>query len=534
MFCNKNVSLMCLVILSTYFLLGMTFYIPNMAGVGLELPQNILCWMAMMSVVMIVSLLIMKKKTISYDAFILFFVVAIILFSLPVIWGREGEEMALTPKLLMLIGGGMFYVTLLQISFSEKVKKQFVWMLIFAAVIQCCLALWQVNVADPDNWMEFIPGIRPYGIFQQVNVLASFVATGFAGATCLLFVARRRIVVLMSSAAIILFTTVLTILQSRTGWSGVILFTGFAFLVYGRKRMKRTVAVLLLCISTITFIHLFKMIFPGNNLLSSIDTINKTSSNYERIAILKATIQMILLHPVSGWGYGSYETVVSRISESYLHHVFPDRVTHPHNEFLFEWAEGGVSAAAGVLVMLGGYLMLLIKGHPHHRLRWGMSIPCVVHTMFEYPLAQSSAHWLALLLICRLAVREKDIKQRAYPEALYYLQTGAAFLGILFLLTGFRTNAVLTQFERSDMTDFSKASTLVNPWAQWDRFEYDKNVNLLMQFNKTKNKTLLREYYGWATGYLQRKNDRHVAMNVRLIAQHLHLPAEKLNGQPSN
>ena len=289
MFCNKNISLMCLVILSTYFLLGMTFYIPNMAGVGLELPQNILCWMAMMSVVTIVSLLIIKKKTISYDAFIMFFIVAIILFSLPVSWGREGEEMALTPKLLMLIGGGMFYVTLLQISFSEKVKKQFVWMLIFAAVIQCCLALWQVNVADPDNWMEFIPGIRPYGIFQQVNVLASFVATGFAGATCLLFVARRRIVVLMSSAAIILFTTVLTILQSRTGWSGVILFTGFAFLVYGRKRMKRTAAVLLLCISTITFIHLFKMIFPGNNLLSSIDTINKTSSNYERIAILKAT-----------------------------------------------------------------------------------------------------------------------------------------------------------------------------------------------------------------------------------------------------
>ncbi|CQR23182.1 lipid A core-O-antigen ligase [Yersinia enterocolitica] len=59
---------------------------------------------------------------------------------------------------------------------------------------QAVLILLQWFVFTADNWMEFDPAQRPYGIFQQVNVLASYLATGYACAVYLFMVSNKRVV----------------------------------------------------------------------------------------------------------------------------------------------------------------------------------------------------------------------------------------------------------------------------------------------------------------------------------------------------
>ena len=531
MFGDKKMASLCLWLLSGYLILGLVCYIPNMSGVGLRLPMNILCWAVMAGIIVMVSLFAVKKNELKRETTIVAVLPALILLALPLLWGDRLTGIAFVPKLLMLAGGALFYLALLQLSLSQRMKEWLIYVMVTAALVQGALALWQVFVTSPVNWMEYPLGTRPYGIFQQVNVLASFVATGCAGAIYVFFTTKRRGRVALSCLSIFFLIHVLWLLQSRAGGLGVIVYGLFAGVMAGRKRRSKIIPLLVLCAAATAYTFIFKALLPDNALSTMIAAVNKSGSNHERIVILKATWQMITQHPFSGWGYGNFEVNFARIAHDDFNFTFRTRLTHPHNELLYEWVEGGISALVATGILLLGYSVPFFKGDALHRLRWGLSLPCLLHMMLEYPLAQSSVHWLLLLLICRISVRDQNIIARSCPRFFYYLQGGVAAVGVVFLLTGLRTNAVLTKYERSGMTDFSEARALLNPWAQWSRFEFDRNVGLLMEYNRSRNEALLYEYYRWGTEYLRQENDTHVAANVNIIANQLHIRPDPSRGK---
>lgn len=478
----------------------------------MRLPQNIICWFAMSLVILFAGIIICFRRSLSWNRPLVFFIIGSFLICLPLIWGNPEIEIYALPRFAGLWGGVLFYLALLQFPMSLRVKKILLLILIVSALLQTIIAFWQLSLHSEDNLQEFMPGTRPYGIFQQVNVLASFVATGYACTLWLLFKAENWKVRSLLLAIIALFTINLDLLQSRAGIYGCVLYVIFILLMGNRPRAKGVIpAFFCVVIISIAVIHLMKAF--GIHYFQLLDTVNKEGSNTHRWLIIQATIAMIKEHPLLGWGYGSYEFQAERISLSLLNRYFGEHVSHAHNEFLFEWAEGGLLAVFGMLAFLVGYFFLMFRSTREHMALWGLALPIGFHLMVEYPLILSTPHWMTLLLICRIATQEQKIYE-AQGVFRGVGMTVSATAGLWFLATGFQTGTVLTRFEREGMRDFSAASALVNPWIQWERWLYDKHNAMLITYRRTPDKELLKQYALWGQQFLQYRNDPQVFMNL--------------------
>lgn len=504
-----------MLILGGYFIFALLIYIPNMGGGGLRLPQNMLCWIAMQLITLTGGFYAIRCKKLKWNLPLLAFTAGAALMMVPFLWsGREIAVYAL-PRFAGLWGGILFYLALLQIPLQPSHKKQLVILLAVSAGLQSLLACWQLLVITPDNLMEFMPGVRPYGIFQQTNVLASFIATGFACVMWLLFkvkIWRGAILLLIVSAV---FAGLLDLLQSRAGIVGMVMYTLFVCTIRYRPHLKGVfTAWIAVIVLTVSLIHLLKFYGLGGQFLQLLGTENKEGSNTERLMILKTTFQMILEHPLSGWGYGSYEFNLPRVALDRFHHIFGQNIDHAHNEVLFEWAEGGLFAVVGMLCIAAGYLSLFRRYAPGKKALWGLAIPIAFHLMVEYPLLLSVPHWMTLLLICRLATPERITSVNGRRSGARWVMPLTATAGLLFMLTGLQTGTALTQFERGGMQDFSVASRVVNPWIQWERWQYDQHMALLVGYNQTRDLALLDEYARWGIVYLQHKNDFRVYLSL--------------------
>jgi len=512
--------------LMMYFLVILCVYIPNMGGGGLQLPQNILCWLVMLLVVFLAGCYVVFVKELKWNLSFVIFIMGSFLLSLPLLWGDSEVQRYAFLRFAGLWGGLLFYFALLQFSFTFKLKRYLIVTIALSAIIQAVIASIQVSFTSPDNIFEFIPGTRPYGIFQQVNVLASFVATGYACAVWLLFRSKNWYYCFLLLVLIAFFSVALDALQSRAGFYGAIIYTLFIFGSGFRPREKNLTPILFIVIAlSIIITHVLK--HSGNEFLQHFGNVDKEGSNTQRWLILKATLAMIKEHPLSGWGYGSYEFAAERTALHVFHHMFGSNrsVSHAHNEFLYEWAEGGLLAVAGMVALISGYFLLLRRSPRNRKAVWGLALPIAFHLMVEYPLYLSVPHWLLLLIICRIATPERFYTYHFNHKVSGCFISSIATIGAIFLLTGFQTGLVLTRFERQGMVDFTSASRLINPWIEWERWQFDQHTALLVKFNQTHNQKLLRDYAAWAMKYLEHRNDIRVYQNLVLINKYAPLPA---------
>lgn len=99
---STSLLLTCLLI---YFLIVLSVYIPNMGGNGLNLPQNILAWIAIGVIVCILFSVAIVKKTIKWNEPFLLFAVGSILIILPFGWSDYPRNIFAIPRFMGLIGG---------------------------------------------------------------------------------------------------------------------------------------------------------------------------------------------------------------------------------------------------------------------------------------------------------------------------------------------------------------------------------------------------------------------------------------------
>ncbi|WP_339275231.1 PglL family O-oligosaccharyltransferase [Enterobacter asburiae] len=516
-------SRICVGALTFYLVIVLSCYFKNMGGEGLSLPQNILCWMTMVFVIALAGYSTGRNKKQLHHVTVTLFILAAGWMSLPLLWSHTVLNSGVILRIVGIWGAVMFYWALLQIGFTEKQKHTLLNAVCIAAVIQAGLAVWQLTGPAADNWMEFHTGVRPYGIFQQVNVLASFVATGWAISLFRLVNSKVHYQIFIWLTVNAFLSFVLYCLQSRAGLAGAILYLALMIVMVRKNNGKVLKSYLSLaaagmfCVAAFCLTHWLTISPAGHTLFPALAHVDKASSSHERIAILQATWQMIMRHPFSGWGYGSYEYVVNRLALNNMHHLFPLNVSHPHNEVLFEWAEGGLPAVMGMLLLLAGAMASLRKANWEVIVLWGTLIPVTVHTMVEYPLYQSTPHLLVLLLLLRLADDGKNSVARPLSRVVRYTLPVIVLTGMLFLVTAFRTAAVLTHFEREGMQDFSVAEQVINPWAQYDRYHYDQATSFLMNYNLTHHPAFLDRYVSWGRAYIGYKNDVHVFSNLVAI-----------------
>ncbi|EPM0023507.1 Wzy polymerase domain-containing protein [Citrobacter farmeri] len=448
-----------------------------------------------------------------------------VLWSLPILWSPViAWQWNALPKVLALWGLIAVWLLLLRSGCSFRLRNPWLLILVAAAILQVIYGA--VQLSDLPN----LVGKRPYGSFQQVNVYASFLATGLLCALWLFTRCRHRIPANLSAIALVFIPAMLVLVQSRTGYLGAAIGAVILLVIAGKTR-RTGVALLLLAVGVMIGLFLLRFgpqLFPG--MIPSM--VEKEGSTLERWYILRLTWQLILNHPFVGNGYGSFEALFGQLAYLMPAGLRYTTIMYPHNELLYTWMEGGVVAVAGVLLMVGGILKRLWGKGGRRWAGLALLLPIALHVNLEYPLYQSVTHGITLILLLVItgpagrvhhSVSRFDNAQR--------IGAGIVASGVLvFMVTGVITEVQLTRIEQQGLVPLAQdestvVASLINPWSQYERLDFDRHVALLMKFNITQDPTLLTQFQTWAEAYIRVHNNPDVYNSLLMIYRALGAPS---------
>ncbi|ELY6344008.1 O-antigen ligase C-terminal domain-containing protein [Cronobacter muytjensii] len=497
------------------------FYIPDSGGSGVALPFNLtfLCWLGL-----VVMVLAWRHDKGGAERQPLLRAGGLLLL-LPWLLQARGN-----PGVWVLLAALLLWQALLRLPFTPRHRRAALLAVFVLALGQALIALLQAFCPHfaarlyEFDWLRNQG--RPYGIFQQVNLLASFLATGAGCGFLLLLTARRAARIGLIIVGLGVLTFVLALNQSRAGAIGAVVVIAVLCAVAGRGKAPRAgaaLAMMALCAGAGWYItqHVTVMV-NGEPYLMARDYAGSTR---ERWHILVITWQMIMEKPWLGWGYGTFEYAFSRwaLAHPGLGYRYAVPITHPHNELLFMWFQGGVVALAGMLLLVAGWLLMLKNAWRRGREATAFAllvVPLLVHLNLEYPFYQSFVHFGLFILLLRLGAVESSLRVPAPVSLWRRVLCGALALTLIaFSATGLYANHQLTRLERSGLAGFPAPA----PWyfaTQFERAKFDAMVALLIDYNRTHNEANLDEFMAQAQRWSQRHNDKNLWQSQIMIAQH--------------
>ncbi|BEO82609.1 membrane protein [Serratia marcescens] len=507
-------------------------YYPNMGGDGLALPQNILAWSIMALTTLIVTFTVcLGRARLSLTPTARLLLLGIAVLALPLLYTRpEWREDALW-RCAGLLGGWLFYVACLQLRLTARQRNLLLYGLLFAVSVQALLAALQL-FAPTLAWVS-PNGSRVYGVFQQPNVLGSFIATGLALALWLLLAplstsTRRQLPLL---ALLTAFSALLVLIQSRAAWLGgalaaALLLWRFAHQSPAASRWAGGALLLGVALGLMG-------LFTGQQAL-----IAREGSNYSRLTMLQDTLSMILAKPLLGWGYGGFEYSFAhfRLQAMPWREVL-EVAGHPHNEILLWWVEGGLPALAGIVLVFIAGALLLKRAWQRDReqpagARVGLFLvllPMLVHTQLEYPFYLSAPHWLAFLLLLALLDGQTGAPRPLPFAKALSLPVAMAAIGVLVMAVfAWQGRMALTQSERTMLATIDSIEQMPAPaaWIYRERKTFDEQSHSLLVYNQTRDDALLTGYRQWADAYLQRRIDANVYATLIMILRYQGAQAE--------
>lgn len=273
-------------------------YIPGSGGSDVALPYNVLLtgWVGLA----LIALPYARKTSFTRAERQPLITAGGLLLLLPWLMHAQGN-----PGVWVLLAALMLWWLLLRQPFASH-QKRFLLLAVFAAALcQCALALIQVfapNLAA--QWLEFDwlrNHGRPYGIFQQINLLASFLATGLGCGFLLLTQQTRRRYGVFIIVGLGMIAFCLALSQSRAGAIGAALVVAILAVTQGGQYPRRTLAALLVmtfCVAAGWYItHHVQIWVNGQPYLLAREY---GTSTHERWHILTISWQMILQKPWFG------------------------------------------------------------------------------------------------------------------------------------------------------------------------------------------------------------------------------------------
>ncbi|HAW2567081.1 TPA: Tat pathway signal sequence, partial [Escherichia coli] len=211
-----------LLVVSLFFWGGaMHLYWPNNGGSGLSLPLNITAWIYAVVLAASALMLVPRQRwriTIPAAGFTMGALILTLLCLLtPEVWRSEALLVAGA-----LLGGVLVYLATLQIPLTTNTLTVLLALLWGACVLECLAFTYQYRHWPGVNYWEFTwrRGTRPYGIFQQVNLMASFTACGVL-LSALLFLRLRGGYRIIIGIALVIMGFVLHESQPQTGYLSV-------------------------------------------------------------------------------------------------------------------------------------------------------------------------------------------------------------------------------------------------------------------------------------------------------------------------
>lgn len=509
---TKNNTLIILGGLTFYWLLFLHVGWKNSGGWGSDLPYNLLGWGFILSLCTLFWFFFSDNLIANIGVTGKYIVIGAALMTLPMLWSPTfAAFINALPRMMGMWGGLLFWGSLRQCRFSSRQRTWLIYCLAGAGMIEAAIVLIELYAHPawlPAIWQTIVAQFGRYatGVFQQVNLTASFLATGLAAVLLLIGLRAARLEnstrekwrMALLAVGCVLITAVLTLASSRTGWlAGLAVVACLYYLLnFSPFRQQGHQQPLLLALPLIgVLIGLALMPYSAHHAL-----LMHQGSNHQRLLTLHYTFLYAIQHPVFGYGAGTYEG-------AYQHYLamLPggnpghETMSHPHNELLYQYAEGGFIALAGALVWLG--LVVRVWRKADSVLYRGIVIcmlPIMLHTQLEYPLYYSVPHYLALLMLLALAEKDEpqtpDNMSRFSPSLIRFSMLLLTFYGALVSFQSYRVWQTLERFEASSLADPEVITALNVPGVMRLRYEQDRTLLRLFRFRHEKDLGSLREF----------------------------------------
>ena len=507
-----------------YWLLGLHFFMHNPGGAGLYLPFNAWGWVFASLVIGLGLWQVTLQQRLIFSSLQTWLWLGGFLLLLPMAYpGFELKDYAI-PRLLGLFAGLLFLFCLYQWQLACQARDKLLYLLLGAVAIEALLGLVQYYLLTPGNWLGYdTRANRPYGIFQQPNVMATFMATGLSLAIWLELRGNANVWLRGLRYGVILAASVLlVVLQSRVGQLGGLL----ALLLLAPQLHRQHLVVRILGLVLLG-------VAVGLASQYWVSGVNRGMSVYlsggARSDIWPFSLHLLLQHWLLGVGYGGFESTFFH-AYAEARQVDPNvgmaiyNLDHPHNEFLYWAVEGGLAPMIGMALMGGALLWRLARaGWFKGAALLALVTPILLHTQTEYPLYHAIALWWALLLLIHVldAEVEEGMQTASWHEYVYrpwlllrFLAIAIPVLVVPFMLTAIHTAWVVTKYERGGYKDPTLLLDVVNPMAWLTRVEFDVNSVRLMVGLQTDNKAELEAYLDWGQAFVRHTPRANIYANM--------------------
>ena len=494
--------------IGVFFIVAMHYFQHNPGGSGLELSFNASVWIPFSFAIGCGLLEICRQKIWRYSRMTIILFSCCVLLSLPIFY-TNADSFAVLNRLLTLWAGFLFFISLQQFVFTHNQRQRLLWFITIAVLIEAAFGWYQFLGLSTHNRFGYdVIANRPYGIFQQPNVMASFLATGLVIAAYLLARLPRyrgkwawqHLIVL---AVPVMTIPLLVVLNSRTGWLGAgvgsLLMLPYLYHFSARYQQRMWGLMLLLGIA---------LAWQFNTITdSSFSHKARVTLESQRTTIMPQAYDMFTAKPLTGYGYGKFE--VAYITQTALWHQqdpqYPVGVAsldHPYNELLYLAAEGGIVPLLGLIIAALAVLVSIKKAPNGTQLALvGLFFPIVLHTQLEYPFYHSFAHWIIFIILIFWVDNLTTKYHRYQTQYILALKTSAIALPIIitsFMITTLYSGWLLTKFETTHPVDINYLVKVNNPWAWQHRFEWDLHLTQLQVGIATDKPQLVTDYILWA------------------------------------
>lgn len=391
-------------LLAMLFLVSPFYLVSSLGGTGFDLPFNITVWTAATLVIAYsVWHFCGQDKLIlpaNYKGLLALPVGILLAAALagvhdPITW---------LFRIVYVMAGVIFLFGLFQ--FRLKNTDRILLLIAVATLLHSLFGIIQLfQLPILTNWIPRTQTATATGVFQQVNVMASFLTTGILVSIylCLRPIAHKRFYL---KAFLLITVSVATYVMVATGsriglLSGVLglLMLLIAYRKQVRKNWKTVITALLLILiaSWLAKEGLHKTVDKSYQMVEA-------QYSDQRLSIYRISFDAFAEAPLTGHGVGSFlEKYGLASSVFYQQHPtanMPNYIAHPHNELLQSAIEGGLLALMGILIAMFSVLWFAIK-YKHQRLvaYLALLLPITFHTQVEHPFYLSSFHWFIWLTL---------------------------------------------------------------------------------------------------------------------------------------
>ncbi|WP_396433065.1 Wzy polymerase domain-containing protein [Limnohabitans sp.] len=502
----------------------------NPGGQGLYMPFNAWGWIFASLTIGLGLWTVTQKGNLTFSTLQKGLWMGAFLLLLPMLYpGFELKAHAL-PRLLGLMAGLLFLFCLYQWPLSRSGRDKWLHLLLGAVALEALLGLVQFYLLEPGNWMGYdTKSNRPHGIFQQPNVMATFMATGLALASWLQLRNDGQVWLKALRYGVVLAASLLlTALQSRVGMLGGLL----ALLLLAPQLLRQRQWMIFVLVALGVAIALG---------FSPEDTTQRGLEIYQsggiRVLYWAHAANLIAQAPWAGWGYGAFEiTFLNEYATKMMLQPqlspIAENVDHPHNEFLYWAVEGGMAAMLGFLLMAAVLLWRVFQAG----LLKGMGLlalltPILLHTQTEYPLYHAVALWWALLLLVHVMDAEVEEDRQAsglgsWKESVYQpkslMRLAAVLLPLVvvpFMLSAIHTAWLVTEFERNGRSEIHLLQKIVNPLPWQSRVEHNVFTLQLQEGLLKRDPEQLESYLNWAQGHVRHTPRARIYANMAMALQ---------------